>query len=140
MPILSDCLPTHVRWDVATRTIPPAHLARSFAAEVGQFYDRGEFDALARRVHTLYATHDPEQGGTFRARLDRRLQDRACAPVVWETAPDVRLPFCYRPQHLKEVPTHGQPMLPIRNVRPTYGSDVRQTEDMPPAVDAKSDL
>lgn len=91
MPILSDCLPSHVRWEVATRIISPAHLARTFAAELGQFYDRGEFDALARRVHALYVTRDPEQGGTFRTRLDRRLQDRACAPVAWGTAPTARL-------------------------------------------------
>mgnify|MGYP001198642468 CR=1 FL=1 len=91
MPTLSDCLPTHVRWEVATRTIPPAHLSRTFAAELGQFYDRGEFDALARRVHALYVTRDPQQGGAFRTRLDRRLHDRACAPVAWETAPDARL-------------------------------------------------
>jgi hypothetical protein len=91
MPTLSDCLPTHVRWEVATRTIPPAHLAQTFAAELGQFYDRGEFDALARRVHALYVTRDLEQGGTFRTWLDRRLHDRTCAPVAWETAAGARL-------------------------------------------------
>jgi len=86
MPTLANCVSTQVRWELAIRTIPPAHLARTFAAELGQFYDRREFDALARRVHDLYATSDREQGGTFRARLDRRLHDRACVPIVWDVS------------------------------------------------------
>lgn len=86
MTIVADRVPSHVRWELATRTISPACLARTFAAEFGQFYDRREFDALARRVHDLYTARDPEQGGTFRARLDHRLHDHACSPVAWDVA------------------------------------------------------
>lgn len=82
----SDRVSTHVRWELAIRLVSPAVLARTFAAELGQFYDRREFDALARRVRALYATHTPEHGGTFRTRLDRRLSDRQHAPVAWDVA------------------------------------------------------
>jgi hypothetical protein len=82
----SDRVSTHVRWDLAIRTASPARLARTFAAELGQFYDRREFDALARRVRDLYATRDPEHGGNFRARLDRRLHDRHDTPVAWDAS------------------------------------------------------
>jgi hypothetical protein len=82
-PTRSDGLSTHVRWALATRLVSPAVLARTFALELGQFYDRREFDALARRVRQLYATGDPEHGGTFRTRLDRRLHDRYHQPVAW---------------------------------------------------------
>jgi hypothetical protein len=83
---LTDRVPAHVRWELAIRTASPARLARTFAAELGQFYDRREFDALARRVRDLYATRDPEQGGAFRARLDRRLYDRYDTPVAWDAS------------------------------------------------------
>ena len=83
---VSDRVSAHVRWKLAIRTASPARLARTFAAELGQFYDRREFDALARRVRDLYATRDPEHGGTFRARLDRRLHDRHDTPVAWDAS------------------------------------------------------
>ncbi len=86
MPTLSSCVSTRVRWELATRTVSPASLARTFAAELGQFYDRREFDSLARQVRDLCATRDAEQGGTFRARLDRRLHDRYHAPVAWHVS------------------------------------------------------
>jgi len=90
MLTISDCVSTQVRWELAIRTVPPARLARTFAAELGQFYDRREFDALARRVRDLYATCDPEQGGTFRTRLDRRLYDRYHSPIAWDVALSAR--------------------------------------------------
>ena len=69
---------------MAVRIKGPAQLARSFAAQVGQFYDRTEFDALARRTSDLYAVRNPEDASRFRSRLDRRLYDRYHAPVVWQ--------------------------------------------------------
>jgi hypothetical protein len=84
MLTLSDGVPARVRWELATRTIPPAHLARTFAAQLGAFYSRGEFDALARQARDLYATRAPERGDTFRAHLDRRLRDHHHCPVLWD--------------------------------------------------------
>lgn len=81
-------LPLPVRWEVAVRTKTPAHLARTFANQVGAFYDRDEFDALARQVSDLYRQDSPEDAQHFRARLDRRLYDHYHTPVVW----DVSLP------------------------------------------------
>jgi hypothetical protein len=89
MPQTSNCLSTHARWELAVQTIPPASLARAFACEAGTFYDRQEFDALARHVRGLYDRRDPGQAERFQARLDRRLYDRYHAPVRWdvESAP-----------------------------------------------------
>jgi len=81
---LSDSLPSRARWDLAVQATPPASLARTFASQVGQFYDRQEFDALARRVHDLYDQADPDQAARFRERLDHRLYDRYHTPVAWD--------------------------------------------------------
>ncbi|MGD9510663.1 MAG: hypothetical protein AB7I38_18380 [Dehalococcoidia bacterium] len=70
--------------ELAVQMKTPVQLARTFAAFVGQFYDREAFDALARQVSDLY---DGERAGAFRSQLDRRLCDRYHAPVVWEIAP-----------------------------------------------------
>ena len=70
--------------EFAVRAKTPSQLAQTFAAYVGQFYDRDAFDALARQVRDLY---DAERAGTFRSQLDRRLCDRYHAPVAWEVAP-----------------------------------------------------
>ncbi len=87
MPKLSDTLLPTEQLALAVHTKSPAGLARTFAAYVGQFYDRSDFDALARRVSALYATESAERAQTFRARLDRRLHDRYHTPVAWEVAP-----------------------------------------------------
>lgn len=84
MPKTSDCLSTHARWELAVQTIPPASLARTFAREAGSFYDRQEFDALARHVRCLYERDDPELAERFCTRLDRRLYDRYHVPVRWD--------------------------------------------------------
>ena len=86
MPNLSDALPTRARWELAVQTIPPARVARAFAANVGQVYDRREFDDLARRVRALYDRDAPERALDFQVRLDRRLYDRYHAPVAWDVA------------------------------------------------------
>jgi hypothetical protein len=70
--------------ELAVQTKSPIQLARTFAAFVGQFYDREAFDALARQVSDLY---DRERAGAFRSQLDRRLCDRYHAPVSWDIAP-----------------------------------------------------
>ena len=86
METVSNILPLAVRWEVAVRTKTPAHLARTFANQVGAFYDREEFDAVARRVSDLYSQENPENAQHFRSRLDRRLYDRYHTPVAWEVS------------------------------------------------------
>jgi hypothetical protein len=79
------------RWELAIQTIPPARLAQVFAANVGQIYDRQEFDGVARQLRDLYVQDAPECAADFQARLDRRLYDRYHAPVAWEvTSPPSR--------------------------------------------------
>jgi hypothetical protein len=86
---LYETLPAERRLEVAVLATGPAGLARTFASYCGQFYDRSEFDALARRASDLYAFRSAADAGTFRARLDRRLCDRYRAPVAWGVgAPD----------------------------------------------------
>jgi hypothetical protein len=87
MQHLSDSLPTRARWELAVQAIPPASLAQSFASHVGQFFDRQEFDALARQVSDLYDQSTPERAERFRERLDRRLYDGYHAPVTWDLVP-----------------------------------------------------
>ena len=84
MSTIYDATPPALRLAVAVRTKGPAQLARTFAAQVGQFYDRTEFDAMARRTSDLYAIRNPEDASRFRSRLDRRLYDRYHAPVLWQ--------------------------------------------------------
>ncbi len=86
MPILSDLLPQDQRLALAVSAKSPATLAQTFASLVGQFYDRGAFDALARQVADLYADDDIDQATRFRRHLDRRLSDRYHTPVAWEVA------------------------------------------------------
>ena len=86
METVSNILPLAVRWEVAVRTKTPAHVARTFAKQVGAFYDREEFDALARPVSELYRQEIPENAQHFRARLDRRLYDRYHTPVAWDVS------------------------------------------------------
>ncbi len=70
--------------ELAVRAKTPTQLAQTFAAYVGQFYEREAFDALARQVADLY---DDAGAGTFRWQLDRRLCERSRAPVAWDVAP-----------------------------------------------------
>jgi len=73
--------------ELAVHSKSPAQLAQAFASYVGQFPDRADFDALARRTHDLYATRSEDFAYAFRSRLDRRLYDRYHEPVAWETGP-----------------------------------------------------
>jgi hypothetical protein len=81
-----ESLPRAQQLELAVLTRNPAGLAQTFAAYVGQFYDRTDFDALAREVHDLYLAASAEDARAFRLRLDRRLCDRYHAPVAWDTA------------------------------------------------------
>lgn len=93
---LHENVSTAQRLELAVQTKSPTRLAQTFAAFVGQFYERSAFDALARQVNDLYAAEHADQAYAFRARLDRRLYDRYHAPVVWEVAPvQTSLPDCY---------------------------------------------
>ncbi|HZS00051.1 MAG TPA: hypothetical protein VFE37_15160 [Chloroflexota bacterium] len=84
MATLYETLPATQQLVLAVQARTPSQLAQTFAAFVGQFYDREAFDALARQVNGLY---DAERGGCFRAQLDRRLHDRYHAPVAWDVGP-----------------------------------------------------
>ena len=84
MPTLYETLPPTQQLVVAVQARTPTQLAQTFAAFVGQFYDREAFDALARQVNDLY---DAERAGRFRSQLDRRLYDRYHAPVAWDVGP-----------------------------------------------------
>ncbi|HZR98673.1 MAG TPA: hypothetical protein VFE37_08205 [Chloroflexota bacterium] len=84
MPTLYETLPPTQQLAVAVQARTPSQLAQTFAAFVGQFYDREAFDALARQVNDLY---DAERAGRFRSQLDRRLHDRYHAPVAWDVGP-----------------------------------------------------
>ena len=85
MSRLRDSLGQNLCLELAVSTRSPSFLARVFASFAGQFYDRADFDALARQVSDLYASRDVEGGYCFRTRLDLRLHDRYHEPVVWET-------------------------------------------------------
>ena len=87
MQHLIDSLPTRARWELAVQANLPASLAQTFAASVGTFYDRQDFDALARQVSDLYDQSAPDCAERFRDRLDRRLHDRYHAPVTWNLQP-----------------------------------------------------
>ena len=87
MAKLYETLPLTRQLEIAVRTTSPVGLARTFAAFVGQFYDRSGFDTLARQVSDLYDVDSAERARNFRAQLDRRLYDRYHAPVAWDVAP-----------------------------------------------------
>lgn len=72
--------------ELAVLTKSPTYLARVFASHAGQFYDRSDFDALARQARDLYAADSVERATLFRARLDRRLHDRYHTAVTWNVA------------------------------------------------------
>ncbi len=81
---LYDTLTQTRQLEIAVCAKTPTQLAQTFAAYVGQFYDRDAFDELARQVHELY---DADRASTFRSQLDRRLCERSRAPVAWDVAP-----------------------------------------------------
>src|SRR5581483_5670197 len=83
MPRLTELLPRDRQLALAVRAHTPGRLAETFASYAGQFYDRRDFDLLAREVRTLYAASGDEPAATFQARLDARLERRAYAPVRW---------------------------------------------------------
>ena len=85
MAKLDETLSTERQLEAAVRVHGPATLAQTFSAFVGQFYDRSEFDALARRVDALYGRDSAATADSFRSRLDHRLCDRHHQPVAWET-------------------------------------------------------
>ena len=85
MQRLSDSLTPTLHLELAIHTKGPSFLARVFADHAGQFYNRSDFDALARQVSDLYASRDAEDACSFRSRLNHRLYDRYHAPVIWET-------------------------------------------------------
>lgn len=82
------------RLEAAVQVKTPYQLARSLATFVGQFYDREDFDALARQVSGLYDVNGADR---FRTQLNRRLYDRFHAPVAWETTSDAPEPAGRRP-------------------------------------------
>ncbi len=84
MPRFDESLTVVEQLALAVRAHPPTHIARHFAAHVGQFYCRHDFDALARRASALYETRSGTDAWRFRVRLDQRLADRHRAPVRWE--------------------------------------------------------
>ena len=84
MTTLCDIVPQDQLLSLAVAVKSPTVLAHTFAAYVGQFYDRTAFDALARQVADLYALDNAERAARFRAHLDRRLCDRYHTPVAWD--------------------------------------------------------
>ena len=86
MPTIRAHLSTEQQLEFAVQVKTPARLAQTFAAYVGQFPSRADFDALARQTHQLYAVHSEHHADAFRTRLDRRLYDRYHEPVVWEVS------------------------------------------------------
>jgi hypothetical protein len=86
MTRISETLPLVGRLQMARRVMSPTRLAQTFAAFVGQFYDRSAFDSLARQVSDIYDLENAEQALIFRSQLDRRLYDRYHACVTWEVS------------------------------------------------------
>jgi hypothetical protein len=86
MARIYEALPPVGRLQMALQVMSPTRLAQTFATFVGQFYDRSDFDTLARQVSDIYNLESAEDGEVFRAQLDRRLCDRCHARVTWEVA------------------------------------------------------
>ena len=84
MTTVCEAVPQNQLLSLAVAVKSPTVLAQTFAAYVGQFYDRTAFDALARQVADLYALDNAERAARFRAHLDRRLSDRYHTPVSWD--------------------------------------------------------
>ena len=87
MPKLYEILSPAQQLELAVLARSPFRLADTFASFVGQFYDRSDFDRLARQVSDLYDAEGAERAYHFRARLNRRRHDRYHDPVAWEATP-----------------------------------------------------
>jgi len=87
MTRIYETLPPVGRLQMTLRVMSPTRLAQTFAAFVGQFYDRSAFDTLARQVSDLYDLESAEHAQIFRSQLDRRLCDRYHARVAWDVTP-----------------------------------------------------
>jgi len=87
MTRIYETLPPLARLHMTLRVMSPTRLAQTFAAFVGQFYDRAAFDTLARQVSELYDLESTEHARLFRCQLDRWLYDRYHAPVAWDVIP-----------------------------------------------------
>ena len=87
MTRIYETLPPGGRLHMTLRVMSPTRLAQTFAAFVGQFYDRSAFDTLARQVSDLYDLESAEHARIFRSQLDRRLCDRYHARVAWDVTP-----------------------------------------------------
>ena len=87
MPRVDVVLTTEERLMLAVQMHTPAQVAHHFAAHVGLFGHRPDFDALARQTSDLYAAASAEAANRFRDRLDRRLSDRHRSPVRWDAGP-----------------------------------------------------
>lgn len=83
MARIDETLSPIARLQLALRVMTPTRLAQTFAAFAGQFYDRSDFDRLARQVSQLYDLESVEHARVFRSQLDRRLCDRYQDPVAW---------------------------------------------------------
>ena len=84
MPKLYEILSPAQQLELAVVGRSPLRLADTFASFVGQFYDRSDFDKLARQISELYDADSAERADRFRARLNRRLHDRYHEPVAWD--------------------------------------------------------
>lgn len=84
MTRMYETLPVSRRLQLALQIMTPTQLAQTFAAYIGQFYRRSDFDALACQVNELYDRESAEHARLFRSQLDRRLYDRYHAPVAWD--------------------------------------------------------
>ena len=84
MTSIYETLPSEGRLRMALRVTSPTRLAQTFAAFAGQFYDRSDFDTLAREMGHLYDLESAEDASLFRSQLDRRLCDRFHLPVTWD--------------------------------------------------------
>jgi hypothetical protein len=87
MARIYETLPPVGRLQMALQVMSPTRLAQSFAAFVGQFYDRSDFDTLARQVSDIYDLESAEYAQIFRSQLDQRLYDRYHARVAWDVVP-----------------------------------------------------
>ena len=87
MPKLYEILSPAQQLELAVPAENPLRLADTFASLVGQFYDRADFDQLARQVSSLYHADNSESAHRFRVRLDRRLYDRYRESVAWDVTP-----------------------------------------------------
>lgn len=81
------------QWQELVRRQSGIFLAHRFARFIGQFYDRREFDALARKVNVLFRLErDSDEATVFRGELNRKLKDAGDPLVKWQLEDDYRPP------------------------------------------------